>query len=76
LSATPARSSLSSIKRKLAPSGWRRFFSMKRILLTLLGLFLLGATLFGVAYATIGVPQPNDLASAQASIIYYADGQD
>jgi membrane peptidoglycan carboxypeptidase len=54
---------------------WRRFFSLKRILLVLLGLFLTGAALVGVAFATTSVPQPNDLALAQASIIYYADGK-
>jgi membrane peptidoglycan carboxypeptidase len=58
-----------------APKARRRIFSAKRILLVLLGLFLVGATLVGVAYATINVPQPNDLANAQASIIYYADGK-
>jgi membrane peptidoglycan carboxypeptidase len=64
-----------STKSKPAPKNWRRFFSVKWILLALLGLFLLGATAFGVAYATISVPKPNDLANAQASIIYYADGK-
>jgi membrane peptidoglycan carboxypeptidase len=54
---------------------WRRFFSIKRILLVLLGLLVLGATAFGVAYAKVSVPKPNDLANAQASIIYYADGR-
>jgi len=54
---------------------WRRFFSMKRALLVLLGLFLLGAAVFGVAYAATGIPQPNELANAQASIVYYADGK-
>ena len=34
-----------------------------------------GAIAFFVAYATIDIPQPNDLADAQASIIYYADGK-
>ena len=53
----------------------RRVFWVKRILLVLLGLLLVGATLVGVAYATISIPQPNDLANAQASIIYYADGK-
>jgi membrane peptidoglycan carboxypeptidase len=52
-----------------------RFFSVKRILFVLLGLLLLGAAVFGVAYAMVSVPQPNDLANAQASIIYYADGK-
>jgi membrane peptidoglycan carboxypeptidase len=53
----------------------RRIFSIKRVLLTLLGLFLLGALALGVAFAKVSVPQPNDLAAAQSSIIYYADGK-
>ncbi|HYO18531.1 MAG TPA: transglycosylase domain-containing protein, partial [Dermatophilaceae bacterium] len=53
----------------------RRFFSVKRTLLVLLGLLLLGAAVFGVSYAMVSVPQPNDLANAQASIIYYAGGK-
>ena len=48
----------------------RRIFSIKRVLLKLLGLFLLGALAVGVAFAKVSVPQPNDLAAAQASIIY------
>ena len=66
---------MSRAKRTQAPHGWRRFFSVKRVLLTMLGLFLLGAAAFGVAYASTAVPQPNDLANAQASIIYYSDGK-
>ena len=58
-----------------APKKRRRFFSIKRILLVLVGLFLLGAAAFGVAYGVVAIPQPNDLANAQASIIYYADGK-
>ena len=69
------RNRRSSTRRKAARKGWRRFFSIKRILLVLLGLFPLGAAAFGVAYATTNVPQPNDLANAQASIIYFADGK-
>jgi membrane peptidoglycan carboxypeptidase len=72
LSKAPVRN---STKGKPARRSWRRFFSTKRILLTLLGLFLLGATGLGVAFATIDIPQPNDLANAQASVIYYADGK-
>jgi membrane peptidoglycan carboxypeptidase len=53
----------------------RRIFSVKRVLLVLLGLFLLGALALGVAFAKVSIPQPNDLAKAQASIIYYADGK-
>jgi len=61
--------------REFRPRTWRRFFSAKRILLTLLALFLVGAALVGVAYASVKIPQPNDLANAQASIIYYADAK-
>jgi membrane peptidoglycan carboxypeptidase len=43
--------------------------------LTLLGLFLIGAGAVGVAFAATSIPQPNDLANAQASIIYYADAK-
>jgi len=69
------KSSTSGGARKPARNRWRRFFSWKRILLALLALFLLGAAAFGVAYATTDIPQPNELANAQASIIYYADGK-
>jgi membrane peptidoglycan carboxypeptidase len=48
---------------------------MKRILLVLLGLFIVGTTLAVTAYALVSVPKPNDLANAQASIVYYADGK-
>jgi len=47
----------------------------KRILLTLLSLFALGCVGVAIAYATIAVPKPNQLADAQASIIYYDDGK-
>ncbi|HEY5247605.1 MAG TPA: transglycosylase domain-containing protein [Dermatophilaceae bacterium] len=48
---------------------------MKRILLVLFGLFLVGVAAVGIAYAKVSVPEPNDLAAAQASIIYYSDGK-
>ena len=46
--------------------GWRRLFSIRRVLLVLLGLFLLGVAAIGVAFATIDIPPPNELAEAQA----------
>jgi membrane peptidoglycan carboxypeptidase len=70
-----SRSNRKGAGRKPVRKGWRRFFSWKRILLTLLGLFLIGTAAIGVAYATTKVPQPNELANAQASIIYYSDGK-
>ncbi len=53
----------------------RRFFSWRGLGLTLLGLVLLVIGLGGIAYAMIDIPSPNDLARAESSIIYYADGR-
>ncbi len=47
----------------------------KWVLFTLLSLIALGAVAVAIAYATIKVPAPNDLANAQASIVYYDDGK-
>jgi membrane peptidoglycan carboxypeptidase len=43
--------------------------------LTALAGLLLGAIAFFVAYSMVDTPEPNDLANAQASIVYYADGK-
>ncbi len=48
---------------------------VRRVLWTLLTLFLLGVGAIGVAFATIDPPSPNALADAQSSIVYYDDGQ-
>ncbi len=52
---------------------------MRRVLLWLTGLGLLAILLvvgvFAWAYARTDVPQPNDFAEAQSSILYYADGE-
>ncbi len=54
-----------STKRKwLRRGGW-----------TALVLFVLGVAGFGVAYAMIDIPEPNEIATAQASIVYYSDGK-
>src|SRR5512132_2777278 len=45
------------------------------ILFTLLGLGAFGLASVGIAYAMTDIPQPNDAALAQASVIYYADGK-
>jgi membrane peptidoglycan carboxypeptidase len=55
--------------------GSRRRKWAKIVGLTVLSGLLLLVIGFFVAYATIQTPQPNDLANAQASIIYYADGK-
>ncbi|ANS79287.1 Multimodular transpeptidase-transglycosylase [Serinicoccus hydrothermalis] len=52
---------------------------LRRVLLWVSGLALLAILLavgvFAVAYARIDVPEPNDFAEAQSSILYYADGE-
>ncbi len=52
----------------------RRHPVWRRVLLTLLGLGVLGVVGLGVAYALTDVPAPNEAAVAQASVVYYADG--
>ncbi len=47
----------------------------KWVLFSLLSLVALGAVAVAIAYATIQPPAPNDLANAQASIVYYDDGK-
>ncbi|MGB3859607.1 MAG: transglycosylase domain-containing protein [Ornithinimicrobium sp.] len=51
----------------------------QRVLLWLVGLGLLAvlalAGVFAVAYASTDIPDPNEFAESQSSIIYYADGE-
>ncbi|MGB7819724.1 MAG: transglycosylase domain-containing protein, partial [Ornithinibacter sp.] len=48
---------------------------LRRGLWTLLALFLAGVAAVGIAYAVTEVPEPNEIATAEASIVYYADGE-
>ena len=48
---------------------------LKVLLFTALSLFALACVGIAIAYATIDVPTPNQLANAQASIVYYDDGK-
>ncbi|MBD3784713.1 MAG: penicillin-binding protein, partial [Micrococcales bacterium] len=48
---------------------------MRRVAWTALGAFVLGLAGFFVAYALTDVPQPNEMVTAQASIVYYSDGK-
>ena len=53
----------------------RRVIIRLGILLGGLG-FVAGATVFGVAYFTVDIPDPNDYVNSQATIIQYADGSE
>ncbi|MFL6182950.1 MAG: transglycosylase domain-containing protein, partial [Actinomycetes bacterium] len=57
--------------------GWRRFVPSWR---QWLGMFALGIAAvcagFVALYLMIDVPQPNDLATAETSVVYYDDGKD
>ncbi|MGC5585588.1 transglycosylase domain-containing protein [Ornithinimicrobium sp. W1665] len=68
----PARRSAKGRRR-------RRPGRLRRVLLWLLGLGLLAVLLVvaavAYAYARTDVPEPNDFAEAQSTILYYADGE-
>lgn len=61
--------------RSTAGKGGRGRAWAKWLGLTALAGLLLLVIAFFVAYSTISVPQPNELADQQASIVYYADGK-
>ncbi|WP_281965027.1 transglycosylase domain-containing protein [Serinicoccus marinus] len=77
-------SSSSTTPRSRRPSGTRKRRAgrrgvLRRVLLWITGLGLLAILLavgvFAWAYARTDVPEPNDFAEAQSSILYYADGE-
>ncbi|GAA4875967.1 transglycosylase domain-containing protein [Serinicoccus chungangensis] len=77
-----SRSSTASAPRRPAgrrSSRARRGGTLRRVLLWLTGLGLLAVLLavgvFAWAYNRTDVPEPNDFAEAQSSILYYADGE-
>ncbi|MFK5688199.1 transglycosylase domain-containing protein [Ornithinimicrobium sp. LYQ92] len=61
-------------RRRARRGGW-----LRRTLLWLTGLGLLALVLgigaFAWAYSTTDIPEPNDFAETQSSILYYADGE-
>ena len=48
---------------------------VKRGLLGVLVAFVLGIVGVGIAYALTDIPEPNEMVTAQASVVYYADGE-
>jgi membrane peptidoglycan carboxypeptidase len=78
MSTTP-RSRAEARPRKESPSkgpkGGKRRSWPRRILWTLLALFVLGVAGLGVAYAMTDVPKPNEVATAQTSVVYFSDGK-
>ncbi|MFF9816202.1 transglycosylase domain-containing protein [Streptomyces sp. NPDC014006] len=55
-------------------SGIRRLFTWKKILGTILGLFLLGIGAFVVLYMMIDIPEGNAEAKKQSNVYKYSDG--
>src|SRR5690606_1280412 len=71
----PSGAASSKGRRRAAPKRPR----WKKVLLVLAGLFLAGvlvvAGLVAWAYANTDIPDPNEFAESQSSIIYNADGE-
>lgn len=57
------------------PSRFRRIIIRLSILFAGFG-FVTGAIVFGIAYFTVDIPDPNDYVNSQATIIQYADGSE
>jgi membrane peptidoglycan carboxypeptidase len=56
--------------------GFRRYVPSFKQVLALVGVgFLAGVALIGVGYAATPIPQPNDLISAQTTIVYFDNGK-
>jgi membrane peptidoglycan carboxypeptidase len=56
--------------------GWRRWIpSWKLVLGSGFAAFCLAVIGFGIVYARTTIPQPNQLALAQTSVVYYSDGK-
>src|SRR5690242_2117497 len=58
-------------------TGWRKWVlgTLKWGSITGFALLVLGVLGVIIAYNKIGIPQPNDIANRQVSIVYYADGK-
>ena len=58
-------------------TGWKKWVlgTLKWGTIAGLALFVIGVVGVFVAYNQVSIPQPNDLADKQVSIVYYADGK-
>ncbi|HET6866319.1 MAG TPA: transglycosylase domain-containing protein, partial [Solirubrobacteraceae bacterium] len=57
-------------------SGWKRFIPSWRLVGGgVLAVFLLGVIAFAVLYNRVSVPSPNQLVTANASVVYWSDGK-
>ncbi len=57
-------------------SGWKRFVPSWRLVGGgVLACFLLGVIAFAVLYNRVSVPNPNQLVTANASVVYWSDGK-
>ena len=68
----PARKKASTASQK--PALWRRAW-VRRLLWLVLLLGAIATSVFAVALARTNVPTPNELATSEATIVYYADGK-
>ncbi|WP_051426532.1 transglycosylase domain-containing protein [Jiangella gansuensis] len=69
------RYAASKATKKGKRRGWRRFVSWKAFGLYVLGFMLLGFAGVGIAYAMTDIPEANDFARSEATIVYWNDGQ-
>ena len=57
-------------------SGWKRFVPSWRLVGgAVLAVFALGVIAFAILYNRVSVPSPNQLVTANASIVYWSDGK-
>ncbi|RAW14729.1 hypothetical protein DPM12_10790, partial [Phytoactinopolyspora halophila] len=55
--------------------GWRKFVSLKAFSLYFLGTAFLGFLGIGIVYAMTDIPEPNDFARSESTIVYWNDGE-
>ncbi|WP_161958469.1 transglycosylase domain-containing protein [Ornithinimicrobium cavernae] len=75
----PARTRAGQRRTVRARRSRRRRLTWRRALLTLFGLgvagLLLGGAVLALVYSRTDIPQPNEFATSESSILYYADGE-